>query len=115
VNIFTKTALKQAAAKYKDAADELEDWYTAVSGAAWVNFVELRSVFPSADDVDGIIVFNVRHNRYRLLTVIKYDRIRNGKHINGSIYIKAFMTHAQYERWSALSRQEREKSIWPQS
>ncbi len=115
MNIFTKHALAEAASEYPDVAAEIKAWITTVKDARWANFVEVRAAFPKADDVDGIVVFNIRHNRYRMLTTVKYDRTVDGRHINGSVYIKAFMTHAQYDRWSDMSRQQREKIIWPRS
>ncbi len=115
MNVFTRGAIKQASSDYRDAAQELQAWSGVVKRAAWQNFVELRADFPKADDVDGVIVFNIRHNRYRMLTVVKYDRFEDGRHINGSVYVKAFMTHAEYDRWSVLSKQQREKTLWQQS
>lgn len=115
MNIFTKRALDDAVSEYQDAADDIKAWITTVKSARWANFVEVRTDLPKADDVDGVVVFNIRHNRYRMLTTVKYDRTVDGRHINGSVYIKAFMTHAQYDRWSDMSKQQREKIIWPRS
>jgi mRNA interferase HigB len=114
LNIFTLSALKQAAAKHKDAAGDIKAWIDIVKSNVWKNFVELRESFPKADDVDGVIVFNIRHNRYRLLTAVKYDRIVDGRHIHGSVYIKAFFTHAEYDRWSRLTAAQRSHALWPQ-
>jgi mRNA interferase HigB len=114
VNIFTKRALDTAAFEYQDAEGDIKAWINTVKGAQWANFVELRGDFPKADDVDGVVVFNIRHNRYRMLATVKYDRTVDGRHINGSVYIKKFLTHADYDRWCGMSRQQREKSLWPQ-
>jgi mRNA interferase HigB len=115
VNVFTKRALNEAATEYPEAAGDIASWLEITKQTEWANFVDLRANFPSADDVDGVVVFNIRHNRFRLLTVVKYMRTVEEKHINGSVFIKAFMTHAEYERWSMLSKQKREKALWPQS
>ncbi len=114
MNIFTKHALDEAASEYPDAAGDIKAWITTVKGARWANFVEVRADFPKADDVDGVVVFNIQHNRYRMLTTVKYDRTVDGRHINGSVYIKAFLIHADYDRWCRMSRQQREKILWPQ-
>lgn len=115
MNIFTKGALARAASRYQDAKGDILAWIKVAKEGRWKSFLDLRISFPSADDMDGVVVFNIRHNRYRLLTVVKYFRDVDGGQVNGSIFIKAFMTHAEYDRWSALSRQKREKALWPQS
>jgi mRNA interferase HigB len=115
VNIFTKRALSEASTDHKEAAGDIVAWLEITKQAQWTNFVDLKVNFPSADDVDGVVVFNIRHNRFRLLTVVKYSRDVEDKHINGSVFVRAFMTHAEYDRWSELSKQKREKMLWPQS
>ena len=34
-------------------------------------------MFKDADFVDGYVIFNIRHNRYRLVTVIPYAKRTN--------------------------------------
>lgn len=115
MNILTRRALNEAATDYKEAAEGLAAWWQITKHAQWANFVELRVNFPSADSVDDVVVFNIRHNRYRLLTVVKYVRTVEEKKINGLVFVKAFMTHAEYDRWCGLSKKKREKVLWPQS
>ena len=115
MNVFTKRALSEAATAYQEAAGDIASWLEITKQAQSANFVELRANFPSTDDVDGVVVFNIRHNRFRLLAVVKYTRRVEERHINGSVFIRAFMTHAEYDRWSELSKQKREKMLWPQS
>jgi mRNA interferase HigB len=115
VNLFTKRALKEAAEDYQEAAKDLAAWQVITSQAQWRNFDELRVNFPKADDVDGVVVFNIRHNRYRLLTCISYGRDLGNRYSKGSVFIKAFMTHDDYDKWSRLSKQKREKALWPRS
>lgn len=113
MNIFIKRAIEEAAADFPDAAIDLRAWYSVVKAAEWRNFVDLRTQFPKADDIDGIVVFNIRHNRYRLLASVKYAREIGGRHIRGSVFIGRLMTHAEYDRWSGLSREARERALWP--
>jgi mRNA interferase HigB len=114
LNIFIKATLKQAAEKHEDARADILGWIEVVKHAQWRNFMDLRASFQSADDVDGIVVFNIRHNRYRMLTTVKYARDLVGKHINASIFVKAFLTHAGYDCWSGMSKQKRDNYLWPQ-
>jgi mRNA interferase HigB len=68
-----------------------------VKEVRWRNFVEVRQVFKDADDVDGYLIFNIRGNRYRLVTIIHYARERDGRETAGHIYIRSFLTHSEYD------------------
>ncbi len=52
--------------------------------------MDVRADFPSADQVGDALVFNVRHNRYRLIVVAVY-RVQK-------LYVKALLTHKEYDR-----------------
>ena len=94
--VVTRKHLQQAAKKYPDAASEIAAWFAIVHEARWLNFLEVRAVFPDADSVDGYVVFNFRHNRYRLITVLHYAK-QGGEKTRGHAYIRSFLTHKQYE------------------
>lgn len=66
----------------------------------WHNFEELRSIFRDADYVDGYVVFNIRQNRYRLITVIHYAKTTQERQTEGHIYIRSFLTHKEYDNRS---------------
>jgi mRNA interferase HigB len=57
------------------------------------NFAHLREIFRSADQVGKLTVFNIAGNKVRLIAAIHYNR--------GKIYIRAVLTHAEYDeqRW----------------
>jgi mRNA interferase HigB len=57
------------------------------------NVAELRAVFPTADRVGKLTVFNIGGNRVRLIAAIHYNRKR--------VYIRAVLTHTEYDegRW----------------
>lgn len=56
----------------------------------WPNFVELRKIFPSADQVGNFTVFNIGGNKYRLITFIDYTYQK--------VFIRAVLTHAEYDK-----------------
>ena len=95
--IVTRKHLVHAASKYKEAAAEIAAWFAIVSQVRWRNFAELRATFPDADAVDGYVVFNIRHNRYRLVTVVHYSRKLQDRVTQGHVYIRSFLAHAAYE------------------
>ena len=92
--------VKAWAAQYSDAAEALAAWLKNASQAAWRNLADVRRIYPHADPVvvasrRTVVVFNVRGNRYRMVTAIRYNR--------QVIYTLRFMTHAEYtkNRWKA--------------
>ena len=97
MHVITKKHLKEAAEQFPDAAREIAAWQKIVKTARWRNFVEVRQVFGDADHVDRYVVFNIRRNRYRLVTIMHYSREKDGRTTEGHIYIRSFLTHKQYD------------------
>lgn len=97
MHVVTLKHLNEASAKYRDAKNEIAAWFEIVRHVRWRNFADVRKMFKDADAVDDYVGFNIRHNRYRLITVIHYARERNGKQTMGHVYIRSFLTHKQYD------------------
>ena len=53
-------------------------------------------MFRDADYIDGYVVFNIRRNRFRLITVIHYAKTTDEKRTKGHVYIRSFLTHKEY-------------------
>ncbi len=100
MHVITIKHLNEAAMHYPDAANELGAWTTIVRQVRWTCFADVRQVFADADAVEGYIIFNIRRNRYRLITVIHYARERNDRPTKGHIYIRSFLTHKEYDNKS---------------
>ena len=71
------------------AADAFAKWYDLVRNNRFANFNEVRRTFPSADLVGDLVVFNIRGNRYRLVTRFLYQK--------GRVYIRRVLTHTEYD------------------
>jgi mRNA interferase HigB len=97
VHIVTRKHLHEAMQQYPDAANEIKAWVVIVKGVRWHNFVAVRSAFKDADNVEGYVIFNIRQNRYRLVTIIHYARTTNHKRTQGHVYIRSFLTHKEYD------------------
>ena len=97
VHIVTRRHLTEAAERYRDAANEIEAWVAIVSEARWHNFLEVRDTFKDADNVKGYVIFNIRRNRYRLVTVIHYAKSTHESETRGHVYIRSFLTHKEYD------------------
>jgi len=97
VHIVTRKHLNEAVQQYPDAANEIKAWVVVVKGVRWHNFLEVRSAFKDADNVKGYVIFNIRQDRYRLVTIIHYARTTNQKRTQGHVYIRSFLTHKEYD------------------
>jgi mRNA interferase HigB len=112
VHIVTIKRLQQAAEDHKEAKTDIASWVKIVKTARWKNFVELRASFPDADDVSGLVVFNIRHNRYRLIAAVHYAKVIQGRLTLGHVYIGALMSHKEYDRRCGMS--EKRRAEWLQ-
>jgi mRNA interferase HigB len=94
--MVTRKHLEEAMEAHKDAADELKKWRRTVTAARWRSLEEVRTIFKDADDGNDYVIFNIRHNRYRLITVVHYVKTIEGKQTKGHVHIRSFLTHQEY-------------------
>jgi mRNA interferase HigB len=104
VHIVTRKHLSEAIESYPDAANEIKAWIGIVETVRWHNIDEVRAMFKDADSVDGYVVFDFRHNRYRLITVIHYAKTTEERKTEGHVYIRSFLTHQEYDNRSNWDR-----------
>ena len=97
VYIVTRRHLSEAMKEYPDAASEVEAWTGIVEAVRWRNFAEVLEMFRDADYVNDYVVFNIRRNRYRLITVIHYAKTTGERQTEGHVYIRSFLTHKEYD------------------
>ena len=97
MHVVTRRHLVEAETRYPGAAKELRAWYKIASNVRWRNFVDVRQTFQDADSVDGYVIFNIRQNRYRLVTIVHYAREKDGRTTMGHIYIRSVLTHKEYD------------------
>lgn len=88
MHIITRKRLNEFAEKYPDSKPALQHWYKHAKSKNFKSFVELRELFPSADQVGGLTVFNIGGNKVRLIAAIHYNR--------QIIYIRTILTHREY-------------------
>ena len=92
MHIITRKRLLEFAARHPDCSSALESWYRIVKRTDFSSFSELRQVFPSADTIDNLTVFNIGGNKVRLIAAIHYHSRR--------VYIRHVLTHKEYDRGS---------------
>ncbi|OHC13563.1 MAG: hypothetical protein A3K25_06525 [Planctomycetes bacterium RIFOXYB12_FULL_42_10] len=90
MHIITRKRLNDFAEKHPDAKSALQHWYKLMKFRNFKSFPELRKVFPSADQVGKLTVFNIGGNKARLIAAIHYNRYK--------VYIRAVLTHEEYSR-----------------
>jgi len=90
MHVIAKPALISFWTKHPDAQGPLQTWFRAMEKEVFTDFTSLRMIFASADYVDGLTVFNIGGNKYRLIADIRYDRHK--------VYILHMLTHAEYNR-----------------
>ncbi|MCO5052578.1 MAG: type II toxin-antitoxin system HigB family toxin [Verrucomicrobiae bacterium] len=89
MHIITRKRLNEFAKLHPAVASGLIHWYQALKKNNPANFAELRRVFPHADQVGGLTVFNIGGNKARLVAALHYNRRK--------VYIRAVLTHADYD------------------
>lgn len=89
MHIITRKRLNDFAAVHPDAKSGLIHWYKLMKTGKFQSFAELRTVFPSADQVGKLTVFNISGNKVRLIAAIHYNRQK--------VYIRDVLTHAEYD------------------
>jgi mRNA interferase HigB len=90
MNVISYRKIRDFVALHADSEISLRAWYRTAKKAHWQNLAEVRQVYPHADLVGVLTVFNIRGNRYRLVAGINYQYQQ--------IFIKAIMTHEEYDK-----------------
>jgi mRNA interferase HigB len=90
MHVISEKKLKAFWAIHPDAERPLRNWLRLMEQGRFLDFTSIRAIWASADYVDGLIVFNIGGNKYRLIADIRY-------HL-GRAYIREMLTHAEYDR-----------------
>jgi len=87
---ITKRALAAFWEKHAAAENPLRAWYQVTSAAEWHSLEDVRAVYPHADLVGRLTVFNMGGNSFRLIVRIEYER--------QEVYVRHALAHAEYDR-----------------
>src|SRR5437899_628471 len=90
VNVISKRVLFEKARRHSDSLSAVQVWFDTAAQQIWTSLEDIRETFPDADMLGPLVIFNIRGNRYRLIVriVFRYRRV----------YIKEFLTHAEYDK-----------------
>ena len=85
MHIITRKRLNDFAQGHPEIRSALEHWYRHMKRNNFASFAELRAIFPTADQIGKLTVFNIGGNRVRLIAAMHYNRHK--------VYIRAVLTH----------------------
>ena len=89
MHVISRKALQSFWEQYPDSKAPLLRWFQVVERSTFANFAQVRQAFPSADQVNRFIVFNIAGNKYRLITSIHFNRAK--------VYVRHVLTHREYD------------------
>jgi mRNA interferase HigB len=95
VKVIKPATVRLWGQKHPTARSSLLGWLALVKVAKFKNFVALRQVYRSADQVQvasgrKVIVFNISGNNYRLIAAVHFNTQR--------VFALRFLTHAEYSK-----------------
>ena len=90
VRVISRKAITDASAKHREWGASLNAWYKIAKAANWSNFEEVKSSWKNSDRAGKFVVFDVSHNKCRLICTIKYEW--------KMVYIRRVLSHAEYDR-----------------
>jgi len=93
MHVITRKRLLDFAEEHPNTSLVLDAWYRIIKKSEILNFSQLREIFPSADKVDNLTVFNIGSNKIRLIAALHYN--------TQCLYIRHVLTHKEYdkEKW----------------
>lgn len=90
MNVISRRTLFEKAKKHADAVTAIQVWFDTAVQAEWNSLEDIRRTFPATDLVGPLAIFNIKGNRYRLIVRMVF--------VSQRIYIKEFLTHAEYDK-----------------
>jgi mRNA interferase HigB len=90
MKIISNSALRAFAATHSQAEAPLQGWRRVIEKNNFLNWAELKATFNAVDRVGELVVFDIGGNKYRLIAYIRFEK--------QIIYIKAVLTHREYDK-----------------
>jgi mRNA interferase HigB len=93
VHVISRAILRKFCESHADSCEALYSWYRLASKAKWKSLADVQHIYPTAEAVGNLTVFNIKGNKYRLIVDLVYSDQR--------IFVKYILTHAEYDkdRW----------------
>ena len=94
MHVISKKKLRDFLERHPSSKSALEEWFKVLRNTRYAMWAELKRTFgDKVDKVGKYTVFDVSGNKYRVITVIHFNRAK--------VYIREVLTHLQYdeEKW----------------
>jgi len=93
VRVISRKKIRDASEQHPEWEASLSAWYRIAKNADWTNFPDVRQSWRNSDSVGTCIVFDLSHNKCRLIAWVNY---RSKK-----IFVRYILSHAEYdkEKW----------------
>ena len=88
MHVITRKRLNEFAERFPETTNALAEWYRLMNQNDFDSIAEVRKVFPSADKVGKLTIFNIGGNKVRL-AAIHYNRKK--------IYIRSVLMDKEYD------------------
>jgi len=89
MRVVSRKAIREASSRHSEWEASLNAWYKITKNAEWGTFADVRRSWKNSDVVGRFVVFDVSHNRCRLIATIKYKW--------RMVYIRAILSHTEYD------------------
>jgi mRNA interferase HigB len=96
MRVISKRRLREFWEKHPNAEEPLQAWWRIVTDrdTQWHHIHDVKAMLTGVDGFNldcgiPVVVFNIGGNKYRLVARVLYNFQR--------VYVKAVLTHAQYE------------------
>ena len=90
MHIISLKPLREFWSIHPDAELPLRAWARVAEQAERESPAEVSQTYPYVSQVGRFTVFNIGGGKYRLITVIHFNR--------GKLFVRAILTHADYDR-----------------
>jgi mRNA interferase HigB len=89
MRIVSRKAIREAIARHSEWSASLNAWHKIVKNADWKSFTDVRNGWRNSDVAGRFVVFDIGHNRCRLIATINYKW--------RMVYIRHILSHAEYD------------------
>src|SRR6266851_2365489 len=89
MRIVSRKAIAEATSSHSEWGASLNAWYKIAKNADWKSFTDVRNGWKNSNVVGRFVLFDISHNRCRLIATIKYKW--------RMVYIRRILSHAEYD------------------
>ena len=90
MHVIARKVLNDFSQRYPQSRKPLDYWWTVCNKNQFLNFVELKKTFGTADQINNCLVFNIGGGKYRLVVRVNFFAQR--------MWIKYILSHEEYEK-----------------